>query len=152
MKKHFYILKPIINSISSSFQNLLDPDLPLDAQIEILSKNALFQLHKDFPGLNSSEKNKIAILTALNYLNFSSLYGLLSDENIEEYFLDSPDNCIYIDHNQFGRCRTNLQLTENEIESFKSIVKNSEQKKVRKKLPLLEICIRTFWDSISNNN
>jgi len=66
-------------------------------------------------------KNKIGFIAALKKLNFDKLFPLLIDDFIEEIFLDSPDDEIYINHQRYGRCRTSLRFNLKEIERIKTL-------------------------------
>lgn len=68
---------------------------------------------------------KIAELSAFKSMNLEKIFPFLLDENIEEFFLDSPSSPIYLDHRKWGRCITNTYLSEQEIESFITLVRAS---------------------------
>jgi Flp pilus assembly CpaF family ATPase len=129
---------PIIEAITASFEFSFDPDNVLGEQIELLKNKSLFQLYRSFPGLSPDEKEIIARFAALNCLNFTKVYGLLADDKVEEYFLDSPSDFFYLDHAIFGRCRTNVHLNEKEIESFKTISKILSKKRLESSYPSLK--------------
>jgi len=143
-KETYQHFNSIIEVIASNIEIMFDPDYDLEEQISQLKKKTLFQLYRSFPGLNLKDKKIIAMFSALYYLNFTKLYGLLADENIEEYFLDSPDDCFYLDHAVYGRCRTNIQLNPQEIESFKSISKIQSKKRLEINYPSLKYSLNLF--------
>ncbi|MHA1229947.1 MAG: ATPase, T2SS/T4P/T4SS family [Candidatus Helarchaeota archaeon] len=83
---------------------------------------------------------KVIILKELNHLEpqfidwlscyisfkttgFLYLFPFLIDDDIEEIFLDKPNTHIYIDHRVFGRCRSNIILSDEEIKKFITIVR-----------------------------
>ena len=134
----------IIQTISSNIKETFDPSRTLEEEIEFLKKKAIFELHKTFPGLKTEEKQALGIFTALNYLNISKLFGLLVDENVEEYFLDSSQDFFYLDHKTFGRCRTNVHLNEAEVESFKSLSKILSKKRLEANYPSLKYSLNLF--------
>jgi type IV secretory pathway ATPase VirB11/archaellum biosynthesis ATPase len=55
--------------------------------------------------------------------------------------LDSPQSFVYIDHQQFGRCRTNIKLNTNEIEAIKTILRISGKKRLDFSNPSLKTAI-----------
>jgi len=73
--------------------------------------------------ISNNDKKKIALLVAIKILNLNKIFALLLDDNIEEIFLDSPYDKIYINHKIFGRCRTLIDFTGNEIERIKTFLR-----------------------------
>ena len=45
------------------------------------------------------------------------------DDFIEEIFLDSPNDFIYINHQKYGRCRTFIKFSSEEIERIKTFLR-----------------------------
>lgn len=66
---------------------------------------------------------KIAFLAALQKLNLQKLFPLLIDDNIEEIFLDSPNDKLYLNHQKYGRCRTDKKFTLKEIDRIKTLLR-----------------------------
>ena len=62
------------------------------------------------------EKNT-AIQRVIRYqlLGFTKILPLLLDHQIEEIYLDNPHTAIYVDHAHWGRCRTPIYLSKNEL-------------------------------------
>jgi len=44
----------------------------------------------------------------------------LMDEHIEEFYLDCPNTQLYLDHRTWGRCKTNVNLSEADLERIKT--------------------------------
>ncbi len=140
----FLHFKQIIQAISSNIDEIFDPNQTLEDEIEVLKRKSTFNIHKTFPGLKTGESDALALFSALYFLNFTKIYGILADENIEEYFLDSPQDVIYLDHKIYGRCRTNVRLNEAELESFKSISKIISKKRLETNFPSLKYSLNLF--------
>ncbi len=66
---------------------------------------------------------KVAELSAFKSMNLEKIFPFLLDDNIEEFFLDSPSSPIYLDHRKWGRCLTEINLSERELESFITLVR-----------------------------
>ncbi len=96
--------------------------IPLEDLIELYSNESLKILNLKI-NLPDSVKKSISFLIAIRKLNLEKLFPLLLDDFIEEIFLDSFNDKIYINHQKFGRCRTNLILTSNEIERVKTLIR-----------------------------
>jgi len=85
-----------------------------------LAKNFMEKLKINQP---DEAINKIAELSAFKSMNLERIFPFLLDDNIEEFFLDSPNSSIYLDHRKWGRCLTKINLSEQELESFITLVR-----------------------------
>ncbi len=114
---YFYkIIQTVLNNIEiEDFDKLI----PLETLIEIYKKESIKFINSKFE-LSKYVKNKIGFIAALKKLNFDKLFPLLIDDFIEEIFLDSPNDEVYINHQIYGRCRTDLKFNSREIERIKT--------------------------------
>ncbi|HUT82199.1 MAG TPA: ATPase, T2SS/T4P/T4SS family [Candidatus Bathyarchaeia archaeon] len=53
-------------------------------------------------------------------IGLENLMPLLIDDHVQEIYMDKPNTPLYIDHQDFGRCLTNIILDENELEHLKT--------------------------------
>lgn len=130
-----HIIKQKLNEIN--FENLL----PIG---EILNKFILIGINEislNYPNLKSQEIENISLIAAVESVQIEKIFPLLIDNSIEEIYLDSPQSIIYIDHQQFRRCRTNIKLNSNEIEAIKSILRISGKKRLDFSNPSLKTTI-----------
>ncbi|MFX1257794.1 MAG: ATPase, T2SS/T4P/T4SS family [Promethearchaeota archaeon] len=100
----------------------LDRIIPLEDLIKIYSRESLKFISSKF-NFSKKEISKIGFYASLKKLHLEKVFPLLIDDNIEEVFLDSPDEEIYINHQKYGRCRTELRLTLKEIERIKTLLR-----------------------------
>jgi len=111
------------NVIQDTLQNLeideFDKLIPLESLLEIYKIESTKYLNSKFK-FSKVIRNKIGIIAGLKKLNFNKLFPLLVDDFIEEIFLDSPDDAIYINHQIYGRCRTEIRFNLKEIERIKT--------------------------------
>ncbi len=70
-----------------------------------------------FPKLKGNIK-KLSLLISTKYLNIDKIFPLLVDPYVEEIFYDSQKDNFYINHQKFGRCNTNLNLSDVEVEAL----------------------------------
>jgi type IV secretory pathway ATPase VirB11/archaellum biosynthesis ATPase len=130
-----YIIKYNINSLNSEiFERItemilkkigvikLDQIVPLEHLIKMYKKQAIKEISTSFH-FNEYERSKIGFFAALKKLNLEKLFPLLTDDYIEEIFLDSPDDRIYINHQKHGRCRTDIKFDFNDIERIKTLLR-----------------------------
>ncbi|MCP6718684.1 MAG: Flp pilus assembly complex ATPase component TadA [Patescibacteria group bacterium] len=73
--------------------------------------------------LTKSEQERISLLATFEAINLSKLFPFLIDDKIEEIFLDSSESYIYINHQTYGRCRTDLKFKVDEIERLKTFIR-----------------------------
>ncbi|MHA1719580.1 MAG: ATPase, T2SS/T4P/T4SS family [Promethearchaeota archaeon] len=73
-----------------------------------------------FPEIQAEIRRRLALTFTLQGLKISKIFPLLVDPSIEEIFLDSKEECLYLNHQTFGRCRTEIHLQLQEIEALKT--------------------------------
>jgi type IV secretory pathway ATPase VirB11/archaellum biosynthesis ATPase len=71
---------------------------------------------------NKSQKAFFYIRDWMIYriIGLEHLMPLLIDDNVQEIYLDKPKTPLYIDHQDYGRCLTNIMLSENELDRLKT--------------------------------
>ncbi len=115
-----YYEKIILDAIQNVEIDEFDKLTSLERLLEIYQKESIKYLNSNF-NFTQIMRNKIAFITSLKKLNLDKLFPLLIDNFIEEIFLDSPNDEIYINHQKFGRCRTNICLNPRDIERIKTL-------------------------------
>ncbi len=115
--------KKIIEALTKNIQIMkFNRIIPLESLIEIYRLESLRAIRLNL-SLSRDEENKISFIMALNKLNLYKIFPLLIDDNIEEIFLDSPDDKIYLNHQKYNRCRTEIKLNIKEIERLKTLLR-----------------------------
>lgn len=76
------------------------------------AKEFLFEYVVEIPG---QLVEKICVLASLASVGLLKLSPFLLDQHIEEIYIDSPKHNVYIDHNEWGRCETEISLDEKSI-------------------------------------
>ncbi len=61
------------------------------------------------------DPKNFAKICCFETIGLSKIAPLLLDSMVEEFFLDSLHSNIYLDHRVWGRCRTKINLTQEEI-------------------------------------
>ncbi|MFX0147020.1 MAG: ATPase, T2SS/T4P/T4SS family, partial [Candidatus Hodarchaeota archaeon] len=113
----------IINDISRNLELLnVDKIISLEDLIEIYEQKAIEYINSKYK-FSKEKVKKLALLTTLQKLNIHKLFPFLVDDNVEEIFLDSPIDTIYIDHQKFGRCRTKTGFSSIELERIKTLIR-----------------------------
>ena len=57
---------------------------------------------------------ELSRLAAFEAVGLPTIFALSRDRNVQEFFLDSPNSPVYLDHAKYGRCDTRIFLTERE--------------------------------------
>ncbi|MDA4114382.1 MAG: ATPase, T2SS/T4P/T4SS family [Thaumarchaeota archaeon] len=53
-------------------------------------------------------------LAAFEAAGIPTIYSLSLDDSVSEFYVDAPGSSVYLDHAKYGRCETQLILTERE--------------------------------------
>ena len=88
---------------------------------------------------------KIGFLAAIKKLNLDKLFQLLIDDFIEEIFLDSPKDEIYINHQIHGRCRTMTRFNSKELERIKALIRLYSGQRLDFKNPIIKFVIKNKY-------
>lgn len=118
--------------------------IPLETLIEMYEVEAIKILHSKYEFSESINK-KIGFITALKKLNLDKLFSLLVDDFIEEIFLDSPEDEIYINHQSYLRCRTEIKFDLKEIERIKTLFRLYSGQRLDYMNPIIKFVIKNKY-------
>ncbi|MFX1591858.1 MAG: ATPase, T2SS/T4P/T4SS family [Promethearchaeota archaeon] len=122
----------------------LDQIIPLEKLIQFYEREALKIINSKYE-FSKFESNKIAFLTSIKKLNLDKLFPLLIDDFIEEIFLDSPYDEIYINHQKYGRCRTEIRFNSKEIERIKALIRLYSGQRLDYRNPIIKFVIKNEY-------
>ncbi len=137
--------KKVVQDVKNNLKLLdINKITPLENLISIYKKEALIYLDSKykFPLI---ERERIAYIAALCKLNLEKIFPLLIDDLIEEIFLDSPNDKIYINHQKFGRCRTDIKFELKEIERLKTFLRIYSGKRLDYSNPSIKVVIKNKY-------
>jgi len=137
--------KKVVNDAKNNL-NLIEFNeiIPLEKLINVYKDKVLIYLDLKYK-LSHREKEKIAYITALYKLNLEKIFPLLVDDLIEEIFLDSPNEKIYINHQKFGRCRTEIEFDLKDIERLKTFLRIYSGKRLDYSNPSIKVVIKNKY-------
>jgi type IV secretory pathway ATPase VirB11/archaellum biosynthesis ATPase len=121
-------------------------DLGLQTLDEVIhSKIADFQhyLAANFTELNDDEQRNLAIYATAQNLNITKTIPLLLDDEVQEVYLDRPGNSYYLDHSQWGRCRSNLAPSPSELSHLITRLRLESRQPLDEKTPSLKTELKT---------
>jgi len=137
--------KKIVKDAKNNLK-LLDSDkiIPLEELISLYRMNAKRYLASKYK-LSENEIESISFVSALHKLKIEKIFPLLIDDQIEEIFLDSPKEKIYINHQKFGRCRTDIKLDIKDIERLKTFLRLYSGRRLDFSNPSIKIVIKNKY-------
>jgi type IV secretory pathway ATPase VirB11/archaellum biosynthesis ATPase len=95
--------------------------------------------------LSENEIESISFVSALHKLKIEKIFPLLIDDQIEEIFLDSPKEKVYINHQKFGRCRTDIKLDIKDIERLKTFLRLYSGRRLDFSNPSIKVVIKNKY-------
>ncbi|MFW9864907.1 MAG: ATPase, T2SS/T4P/T4SS family [Candidatus Thorarchaeota archaeon] len=138
-------LKKVIRDIIYNLEiGELEKIIPLDALIDLYRNESIKFIKSKFK-FTESKIEKISFFIALKKLHLHKIFPLLTDDLIEEIFLDSPEDEIYINHQTFGRCRTGIQLKSKEIERIKTMFRLYSGKRLDYMNPSIKLVMKNKY-------
>ncbi|MHA2181679.1 MAG: ATPase, T2SS/T4P/T4SS family [Promethearchaeota archaeon] len=121
-----------------------DKIIPLEALINIYTNESIDLLKSKY-NLPDPEIKRIGQLAALKKLRIYKLFPLLVDDLVEEIFLDSPYDYIYVNHQKYGRCRTRIKFTSIEIDRLKTMARLYSGKRLDYMNPSIKLVIKNEY-------
>ncbi|MFX1502741.1 MAG: ATPase, T2SS/T4P/T4SS family, partial [Promethearchaeota archaeon] len=135
----------LIENILSYMQVLRFEDIvPLEHLIDLYEKDALRIIDFNYK-MDENKKKRIAFYCAITFLQLNTLFPLLIDNYIEEIFLDSPESKVYIDHQKYGRCRTNITFSSKDIKRIITLLRLYSQERLDYSNPTLKYVIKNKY-------
>jgi flagellar protein FlaI len=119
----------------------LEKILSIEDLIDSYYFEAIKQIDEKFD-LPNITKKKLALLVAIRIINLDNIFPLLLDDYIEEIFLDSPDDKIYLNHQKFGRCRTSISFNKSEIDRIITLFRLYSGKRLDYSNPNLKFVLK----------
>ncbi len=119
----------------------------------VLTFDDLMKLHLDHAStylksklnLTLRELEKFSFYLVIKKIKFHSIMPLLMDNFIEEIFLDSPSENIYINHQHYGRCTTDIRLNKSQIDRLKSFFRLYSRKRLDFSQPSLKFVMQSKY-------
>jgi len=118
--------------------------ISLEDLIESLKIQAINFISNKY-NFTKSEMERLGFYTALRIMNLEKVFPLLIDDFIEEIFLDSDTDLIYINHQKYGRCRTLIDFSANEIDRLKSFLRLYSGKRLDYSNPSIKFVIKNKY-------
>ena len=143
-KEKDYIEKIIKDTVLNVEVAEFNSIIPLETLINLFNDKSIEYLKSKYK-LPEPKIKKIGLLAALKKIQLCKLFPLLVDDLVEEIFLDSPYNNIYVNHQKFGRCRTKINLNLKEIERLKTMARLYSGKRLDYMNPSIKLVIKNQY-------
>src|SRR4029077_11435772 len=105
------LLRTAVGRVCESFSPEQVKPLTFGRLIEVLGQMAA----RELAGLRDlGMVRELSRLAAFEAVGLPTVFALSRDKSVQEFFLDSPNSPIYLDHAKYGRCDTRIFLTERE--------------------------------------
>jgi Flp pilus assembly CpaF family ATPase len=116
-------LKSLINDINLNFELIdINEIIQFEELLEIYSNKALEYIKHKYR-ISDNEAIRLALYASLRRLNLFKIFPFLIDDFVEEIFLDSPHEKLYLIHQKYGKCRTNISFNDIEVERMKTFIR-----------------------------
>ncbi len=96
-----------------------------------------------FKEFSSIEQKKFAIYATAQTLNLTKTMPLLLDDEVQEIYLDKPGTAYYLDHAEWGRCKSNLVPLESELARIITRLRLESRRPLDEKNPSLKTELKT---------
>jgi type IV secretory pathway ATPase VirB11/archaellum biosynthesis ATPase len=105
------LLRAAVESISERLSPEQVKPLTFTRLIEVLSQMAAHELSRI---RDLGMVREMSRLAAFEAVGLPTIFALSRDKHVQEFFLDSPNSPVYLDHAKYGRCESRIFLTERE--------------------------------------
>ena len=112
------LIDSIVKHILTDKGYLDNKIVKLQSLIQYLSKTIKENLANY--DLKISEKIREAMIEWITYkiIGLEKVMPFLIDDQVQEIYLDNPETKIYIDHQNYGRCLTNIKIPYSDLENL----------------------------------
>jgi flagellar protein FlaI len=115
-----YELEVLRNTVLRISDNLSPDDIEpmtFDRLIDALSQAAAAELAR-VKSIN--RVRHLSLLAAFEAIGIPTIFALALDRSVTEFYADSPDSPLYLDHAHHGRCESIIYLTERERKAIET--------------------------------
>ena len=117
----------LLNELSGKTGNLTnsysDSRVSISERISVSASQVSSSIAESLPEISESTKQRISDVVAHRMNVLGLFFSLLLDDAVEEVFLDRPGAVLYFDHQKFGRCHSNLTLTDKMVSRLVTLMR-----------------------------
>lgn len=110
-------LRSAVETISEGLVPASVEPLTFARLIDVLSQQAARELSKI---RDLGMVRELSRLAAFEAVGMPTIFALSRDKSVQEFFVDSPNSPVYLDHAKHGRCETRIFLSERERKALET--------------------------------
>ncbi|MHA2371507.1 MAG: ATPase, T2SS/T4P/T4SS family [Candidatus Thorarchaeota archaeon] len=122
-KLELELLKTLVMDSGESGKNLTRFRLPITERLRQISSNIAEEISQSIPEVNHITRKTIADIAAYESVVLGPIFPILLDDEVEEVYLDRPGTRVYFDHRRFGRCESNIVITDKDVSRLVTLVR-----------------------------
>jgi flagellar protein FlaI len=107
-------------------------------RLESVEHRVFGEIAKTIPEISDKTKKRLSSIVSHQNTILSNLFPLLLDDRVEEVFLDRPLTSVYFDHQQLGRCSTDVHFTEQDVNRLVTLLRSESNLHLDRKNPSLK--------------
>ncbi len=94
---------------------------------------------KLIPEINETTRIRLSEIISHRRNVLGSLMPIILDDLVEEIYLDHPGALVYFDHQNYGRCVTNITFEENEVPRIVTLIRSESNLHLDRSNPSLKM-------------
>lgn len=114
----------------------------IDRQIERVSRAVTVHISQTIPELSKEKTQVISEILAHRATAVGPLIPFLLMEKTEELFLDRPGSALYFDHQEFGRCSTEVIIGQDLVPRLVTLIRSETNLHLDRSNPSLKADIK----------
>lgn len=122
-----FLMKMLVLELSYFLRHALKPKLLSKGKandfIEYRTSLAKSLLEKLELNLPSENLELIPIHSTFRSMGLSKLFPPLADSKVDEFYIDGPNEFIYLDHSEKGRLDSNIKIKSQDIEALVTLMR-----------------------------
>jgi Flp pilus assembly CpaF family ATPase len=154
--ERFYLVSVELQErLSTQIAHLLSTrQIQKSNEVELLSLNEVLQqttqqfrnvLSSSFKELDEEERENLALFSTTQLLDLTRTMPLLLDNEVQEFYLDKPGKAYYLDHAEFGRCKSNLIPSRSELSRISTRLRLESRRPLDDKTPSIKTELDTEY-------
>jgi type IV secretory pathway ATPase VirB11/archaellum biosynthesis ATPase len=109
---------------SDRFTNLKSISrIQLNERIHRIKSNVFEEVSRSIPEINEKTRIRIAEVISHRTNALGPLFPIILNDKIEEIYLDKPESNVYFDHQNMGRCLSDITLSIEDIPSIITLLR-----------------------------
>ncbi|MHA2378007.1 MAG: ATPase, T2SS/T4P/T4SS family [Candidatus Thorarchaeota archaeon] len=140
----FGLLGRLSDDVRKLTEGLPSVRMELSDRLQHVSECVSANILQTLPEISETTRERIADTVAGHTSVLGPFLPILLDDGVEEVYVDRPGVPVYFDHQQFGRCRSNLVLEQYDVARLVTLVRGESNLHLDRRNPSLKGNLRLF--------